>query len=42
MFAQTVPDGVLFFFPSYTCMEKLIERWQVSRACTASQNMTIR
>lgn len=30
---QVVPDGVLAFFPSYSLMAKLIERWKVTVGC---------
>lgn len=38
--AQTVPDGVLLFLPSYSLMDKLRDRWKVrlagrSGACTS-------
>jgi fanconi anemia group J protein len=31
---RTVPDGVLFFLPSYALLEKLKLRWEVSRTLT--------
>ena len=28
--AATVPDGLLVFFPSYSLLDRLMQRWQVS------------
>lgn len=27
--ARTVPDGLLVFFPSYSLLDRLMQRWQV-------------
>lgn len=33
--AATVPDGLLVFLPSYSMLDRLMERWKV-RSCLAS------
>lgn len=33
--ASVVPDGLLVFFPSYSLMDRLFERWQVNALITS-------